>query len=420
MSELTKGLIQRQDMDNYDGTLTTTRTSSTGGTLSGLKVGDAVDVLSVFGSGDTSNRTLATIKTAIDALGSSDIALNFAPGTWTIDDDLTIAANFTAVVPAGCVFNVSAGKTLTIAGILFRQHGTYSSGSGTVTISGTDVLATVSQAQDYAVDSGVADAYVIAPGSLPSSYSPGQVFRFKAANTNTGASTINVNSIGLKDIRKLDGSTVLAPGEIVAGQIHTIVYEGVNGLFHLMDGVEVVDLVASITAASSATIDFTANDWPSLFDGTYAKVVFELATVTPATDDTYLIMRAGIGATPTWQSGSSAYSWGGRLQGPSSGTDLGSSADSFNTGIALTATGSTRGLGTAANEHATITLEGARLGQAERIYWHWAGTYINSAATIQTITGGGQHASSTAITGVRFLMSSGNIASGTFTAYGIV
>jgi hypothetical protein len=179
-------------------------------------------------------------------------------------------------------------------------------------------------------------------------------------------------------------------------------------------------IVASQTASADATIDFTANDYPSLFDGTYAKVVFELATVTPATDDTYLIMLVGTGATPTWQSGASAYSWAARGQGSTAGADLGSAADSFATGIALTRVGSTHGLGTAANEHATITLEGARLGQAERIYWHWTGTYINSEANLHMITGGGQHASATAITGVRFLMSSGNIASGTFTAYGIV
>ncbi len=139
MATVTKGLVFRADLDNYDGTLTTSRTDSTGGTVSGLKIGNGVDVLSVFGAGDTANQTLATINTATDALGSTNIGLVFAPGTWTIDDDKTIASNFSVIIPAGCVFDIAAGKTLTLAGTVLREHATYSSGSGTLTISGTDV-----------------------------------------------------------------------------------------------------------------------------------------------------------------------------------------------------------------------------------------------------------------------------------------
>jgi hypothetical protein len=227
MGTVQKGLLQRGDQDNYDGTLAATRINSSGGNTSGLKVGNEVDVLSVFGGGDTSNMTRATIDLAISTLGTQNVGLVFAPGTWTIDDDLTIASNFTCVFPAGCVFDVASSKTVTVQGVFFRQHGTYSSGSGTFTISGTDLLASNSNVTEYSSDTGGADAYEITPSPAIASYEEGQMFAFKAANGNTGASTINVNTKGAKTIKRINGNG-LSPGDIIANAIHHIRYDGSN------------------------------------------------------------------------------------------------------------------------------------------------------------------------------------------------
>mgnify|MGYP000848902650 CR=1 FL=1 len=56
-------------------------------------------------------------------------------------------------------------------------------------------------------------------------YATGQRFTFIPANVNTGAVTINVNSIGAKAITK-DGTTALVGGELVAGAAYFIVYDG--------------------------------------------------------------------------------------------------------------------------------------------------------------------------------------------------
>jgi len=141
MATITKGKAIRADLDNFDGTLATSRTSSSGGTTTGLKIGNHIDVLSVFGSGDPNNMTDNTITKAINALGAANIGLEFAPGTWAISNNVTIPSNLTVIAPAGCIFSPASGKTLTIAGIFFREHTTYSSGAGTVTISGQDALA---------------------------------------------------------------------------------------------------------------------------------------------------------------------------------------------------------------------------------------------------------------------------------------
>jgi len=51
----------------------------------------------------------------------------------------------------------------------------------------------------FAVDSGAADAYVVTLPHVPTLVD-GFEFSFRAANTNTGASTINANSTGAKAI----------------------------------------------------------------------------------------------------------------------------------------------------------------------------------------------------------------------------
>lgn len=80
----------------------------------------------------------------------------------------------------------------------------------------------------YFAETGVADAYVITPSPAISAYAVGQRFSFKAVNANTTASTLNVNGLGAKTIKKLAGATDLVSGDIGAGQLVTVEYDGTN------------------------------------------------------------------------------------------------------------------------------------------------------------------------------------------------
>lgn len=132
MATIQKGQILRNDLNNWDGiTKTASRIDSTGGTITGVKIGDAIDVLMVYGGG--TNYTAATINDALASLSSTNATFIFATGTWTINADVTIPSNITCFVPAGCIFNISAGITLTINGFLFKDQVSISSGSGTLT-----------------------------------------------------------------------------------------------------------------------------------------------------------------------------------------------------------------------------------------------------------------------------------------------
>jgi hypothetical protein len=56
-------------------------------------------------------------------------------------------------------------------------------------------------------------------------YATGNLFSFVAANTNTGAATINLNGLGAKSITK-SGTTALAANDIVSGRLYLIEYDG--------------------------------------------------------------------------------------------------------------------------------------------------------------------------------------------------
>ena len=81
--------------------------------------------------------------------------------------------------------------------------------------------------EKYAADAGSTDSYAITLSPAPTSYATGMVVYFKANTANTGAATLNVNSLGAKTIVK-GLNTTLANNDIVAGQFCTVIYDGTN------------------------------------------------------------------------------------------------------------------------------------------------------------------------------------------------
>ncbi len=78
----------------------------------------------------------------------------------------------------------------------------------------------------YAADTGSANDYQVALSPAWSgSYLEGQGVLFKASNTNTGASTLNLNGQGATAIRK-NVSDVLVAGDIQSGEVVWCVYDG--------------------------------------------------------------------------------------------------------------------------------------------------------------------------------------------------
>lgn len=123
--------------------------------------------------------------------------------------------------------------------------------------------AAAGQVQDgafvYGSVGGTADAITLTLSPAPSAYATGQQFTFKATAANTGAATINVNSLGAKDIKR-DVSVALQSGDIANGGVAIVEYDGTN--FQLLNPRTAVTKSAgdnSTAQASTAYADAAAS-----------------------------------------------------------------------------------------------------------------------------------------------------------------
>lgn len=80
-----------------------------------------------------------------------------------------------------------------------------------------------SNSQNYVVDTGIANAVVVAMNAAITVLPDGLEVRIKILNANTGATTINVNLIGAVSATHPDGTQLVA-NELLAGQIATFNY----------------------------------------------------------------------------------------------------------------------------------------------------------------------------------------------------
>lgn len=120
---------------------------------------------------------------------------------------------------------------------------------------------TLGQSQDggmkYAAGTGT-DTITMTLSPAITAYAAGQHFFFKqAGSANTGATTLNVNSVGAKSITK-KGTTALAASDIPANAMVHVVYDGTQ--FQLMNVGTDVGITASETVTlTNKTIDLTDN-----------------------------------------------------------------------------------------------------------------------------------------------------------------
>lgn len=110
---------------------------------------------------------------------------------------------------------------------------------------------TTVQTYDYAADSVGTDAYAITVAPAPVAYVTGQTFTFKAGTANTGACTLNVNSLGAKTIKKNYNSD-LGDNDILANQTVTVIYDGTNfQVSSLLNDASIVDNTTNNIASAS-------------------------------------------------------------------------------------------------------------------------------------------------------------------------
>jgi hypothetical protein len=186
--------------------------------------------------------TGTTITSTAFNLLTADLATGLTTAL-TKDGQTTPTAN----IPMGTfkITGLGAGSSATDA----AQYGQLQIGATTIaTVSGTDTLT----------------------GTLTpalAAYATGNKFSFIAVATNTGAATININSLGAKSITK-QGSTALIAGDIVSGQIYLIEYDGTR--FQLLNPSTTSANVSSISFGSTGLTPSTATTGAVTVAGTLA------------------------------------------------------------------------------------------------------------------------------------------------------
>jgi len=78
------------------------------------------------------------------------------------------------------------------------------------------------------VNASGTDTLTVTLDPVPASYTTNMTVHFKAAATNTGAATLNVNSLGAKNIYKASGGALVAlgAGDLTIGAFYTVRYDG--------------------------------------------------------------------------------------------------------------------------------------------------------------------------------------------------
>lgn len=165
----------------------------------------------------------------------------------------------------------------------------------------------------------------------------------------------------------------------------------------------------SQTASASATLDFA-----SFISSTYDTYIFQFVNILPATSTAVLWMRMGTGAGPTYDAGAN---YGSQLLRHNYNGSAVSGADSGANQIALTTAWLSTG------SHAITGSLELYDPQSTTLYKFVSGRFVYPDSAISNMvmaTVAGQYDSATtAVTAVRFLMSSGNITSGTIRVYGV-
>jgi len=156
----------------------------------------------------------------------------------------------------------SDGQTVPTANLPMGTYAHTNVGVATV----RSMYAVASQVQDNTLQyltpvSGTDTITATAPVGM-TTYATGQRFTFVAAGTNTGATTLNINSIGAKNITK-NGTTALVAGDIATGQAIEVVYDGtqfqISSRVTSLANVAYTNALQTFTASQRGTVT-TDND----------------------------------------------------------------------------------------------------------------------------------------------------------------
>lgn len=264
---------------------------------------------------------------------------------------------------------------------------------------------------------GSSGTYAVTTDSGLSAYVTGERYSFRANHTTPGASSLNIDSLGAKTIKKMgaSGKADTASGDIQSGQSVTVEYDGTDLLLVTPRAEPTAEslnrgwvLVTTKTANNtSGNLDFTG------LDNTYAAYMFELEEILPATDNVDLLVRVSADNGTSFLA-TASYQYRRATANPGSDTET---IDRTGTGTSFRVAG---GIGNGSTEGARGYVDIHRLGNSGLpfIQSDIGFTDATTAAFFFTRARGVVNTSNT-YNAVRFTVSAGAIASGTIRCFGL-
>src|ERR1700691_3270236 len=136
---------------------------------------------------------------------------------------------------------------------------------------------TLANFSNYFIDSGGASAIVVSVASpLIVAYTAGLLLQIQAAANSLGATTINVNGMGLQNLVYPGTNAAMLANQIVAGAVIQVIFDGVN--FEYLG--PVFGSGSFVPAYNSGFSSVPAGNWTWVINGTDARLYVPASTGT--------------------------------------------------------------------------------------------------------------------------------------------
>lgn len=219
-----------------------------------------------------------------------------------------------------------------------------------------------------------------------------------------------------KDIGDYTDTTITASDKILfsdATASDALKQDTVQGILDLVTSSGAWTLLATATASSSSSLDFTSAS--VTIDDTYKEYALVLSSLKPGMDNASLLVRTSTDGGGTFDSGASDYRYAGISSNDGSTSPASAPKGSGDTFIQV----NNSGIGSSTGEKISGVIYLHEPAAADYFLLDWHTTHINSTGQTETTVGSGVRATAANVDGIRLFMTSGNIASGTARLYGI-
>lgn len=257
---------------------------------------DMVTELNAFAADLNNFATNGTSATSL-TIGTGSKSLTADTGkSWQVGMIVRLAYTTTAtnwMSGEVTAYNSSTGA-MTVNVTATSGSGTYAAWSISAAANGGATLADV-QAGAVTWLGSVAGTNTITASATPAlaAYAAGQRFAFAAANSSTGAVTLNIDSLGAKDVTR-DGTNALRDGDIAAGAIVHVIYDGTR--FQMLNQRQRVRLGSPTgTGNTSVAVSCDSSALGSSTTAPYCVAVGKSAgaAITTGTSNTLIGAQAG-------------------------------------------------------------------------------------------------------------------------------